>query len=219
MTLKELKTDENINTYIKKADEVLKAIGYSEHGFQHVSIVSHNARKILRDLGFSNREVELVGIAGYMHDIGNVINRSGHAHYGAILSHKYLSENTDLDLEDILDITSAIGHHDEGTAAPISNIAAALIIADKTDARRNRVRSMMGGKENIHYRVNFAVTESKLNVDVENRKIDLFLTIDTSICSVMEYFEIFMDRTKLCVDSAKVLNATFNLHINNLCLT
>ena len=219
MNLKDLKNDENINLYIRKSDEVLKAIGYSEHGFQHVNIVSHNARKILRELEYSDKEIELTGMAGYIHDVGNMINRKGHALNGAMLMHEYLLTNTALPLEDVIDICSAISHHDEGTAFPINPITAALIIADKTDARRNRVRSMMGGRDNIHYRVNFAVTESRLEVNKENRTIDFYLTIDTTICPVMEYFEIFMERTKLCVESAKVLNATFNLHINNLCLT
>lgn len=218
MTLKELKNDEKLNKYIEKADEVLKSMNYTEHSFQHVNIVSQNAKKILKSLGYSNREIELVGIAGYMHDIGNVLNRHDHAQNGALLAHNYLSNNTNLELVDILDICSAIGHHDEGTAFPINSITAALIIADKCDARRNRVRSKMG-MDNIHYRVNFAVVGSNLEIDNEKKTIDLYLTIDTSICSVMEYFDIFMDRTKLCIQSAKVLGATFNLHINNLCLT
>lgn len=218
MTIKELKNNEELKTHINKADEVLKAIGYTEHCFQHVNIVANNAKKILKEFGYSKREQELVEIAGFMHDIGNVVNRYNHAMNGAILAYNFLLTKTDLPIEDVLDITSAIGNHDEGTAYPINPMTAALIIADKSDARRNRVRNKMGN-DNIHYRVNFAVVKSDLIVDKENKIINLDLTIDTEICSVMEYFKIFLERMELCIQSAKVLGAKFELTINNQKLT
>lgn len=218
MTIKELKNNEDLKTHISKADEVLKAIGYTEHSFQHVNIVANNAKKILKEFGYSKREQDLVEIAGFMHDIGNVVNRYNHAMNGAILAYNFLLTKTDLPIEDVLDITSAIGNHDEGTAYPINPMTAALIIADKSDARRNRVRNKMGN-DNIHYRVNFAVVKSDLIIDKENKIINLDLTIDTEICSVMEYFKIFLERMELCIQSAKVLGAKFELTINNQKLT
>lgn len=218
MTLKELKNNDVLKAHIQKADDVLKSMGYTEHSFQHVNIVSNNARKLLKEFGYSQREIELAGIAGYMHDIGNVVNRFEHALNGSILAYNFLIQNTDLLIEDVLDITTAIGHHDEGTAYPVNAITAALIIADKCDVRRNRVRNKMGN-ENIHYRVNFAVTDSELILNKDTRTIELKLSIDTSICSVMEYFEIFLERIKLCLESAKVLESTFILNINGQILT
>lgn len=218
MNIKDLKNNEELKVYIESADNILKSIGYTEHSFQHVNIVSNNAKRILREFGFSKREQDLVEIAGYMHDIGNVVNRYDHANNGAILAHQFLTSKTDLPIKDILDITSSIGNHDEGTAYPINPMTAALIIADKSDVRRNRVRNKMGN-DNIHYRVNFAVVKSELLLSKEDKKITLDLTIDTEICSVMEYFEIFLERIKLCLQSAKVLNASFELVINGQKLT
>lgn len=218
MNLKDLKNNEKLNAHIQKADDMLKTIGYTEHSFQHVNIVSNNASKILKELNYSKKEIELASIAGYMHDIGNLINRHNHAANGALLAYTFLINNTDFKIEDIIDITTAIGHHDEGTAYPVNPITAALIIADKCDVRRNRVRNKMGN-ENIHYRVNFSVKESEFIVDKNKRTIELKLTIDTSICSVMDYFEIFLERTKLCIESAKTLESTFILNINGHVLT
>lgn len=192
----------------------LDALGYTEHSIRHITIVSERAGKILEALGYDERTIELAKIAGYLHDIGNCINRTDHAHTGAILAYHIL-ERMGMPVSERTEILMAIGNHDENTGTAISDISAALIIADKSDAHRSRVTNKNMASFDIHDKVNYAVTESRLNVDKENRKITLALTIDTQICPVLDYFEIFMDRTMMSKYAAKYLNVWFELLIND----
>lgn len=207
----ELKKNAMINSYIAKADESLIALGYTEHSFAHVTKVAELAKKILLDLGYSEKEAELAAVAGYLHDIGNVVNRSEHAQSGAVMAFTILN-GLGAEPEDISTIITAIGNHDEATAFPVNSVAAALIIADKTDVRYTRVRNQAISTFDIHDRVNFAVKES--NVIVSKTDITLDLVIDTSMCAVMDYFEIFLGRMVLCTKAAKKLNVEFRLVIN-----
>lgn len=210
-----IRANEEIKSYIERADANLEAMGYTEHGFAHVHTVAKNAAKILSEFGYSKKEIELAKVAGYMHDIGNVVNRTDHAQSGSIMAFNIL-KSMDIDAYDIGLVCSAIGNHDEGTAYPVNSIAAALIIADKCDVRRNRVRKeMLGTNSAIHYNVNYSVSSSKMILNKENKSITLDLTIDTTLCSVMEYFEIFLKRMKLCKLCAEKLNLEFVLIINN----
>ena len=191
LTFEEIRKNLDIKTYIKKADEALSALGFTEHSFSHVLKVSDTASRILATLGYSEREVELVKIAGYMHDIGNLVNRIDHSQSGAVMAFRIL-DNLGMETEDISDIVSAIGNHDEGTGVPISPIAAALILADKSDVRRSRVRNRQQTSFDIHDRVNYSVQSAELKIDEDRKHIILLLTIDTSFGSVMDFFEIFM---------------------------
>ena len=202
-----------IKTYIKKADDALLALGYTEHSFPHVLRVSEVAATILQTLGYSDHEVELVRIAGYMHDIGNLVNRVDHSQSGAVMAFRMLSELNG-EAEDIADIVSTIGNHDEGTGVPISPMAAALILADKSDVRKSRVRNTKADAFDIHDRVNFSVTSSQLSIDDAKENITLSLVIDTEVGSVMDYFEIFLDRMILCRKAAAKLGLQFKLNIN-----
>lgn len=213
ITFEEIKKNENIRSYIEQADKVLIALGYTEHSFPHVVKVAHTAEKILTTLGYTQREAELVKIAGYMHDIGNVVNRIDHAQSGAILAFRLL-DNLGMEANEIAQIISAIGNHDENTAAAINPIAAALILADKTDVRRSRVRNRDFASFDIHDRVNYAVEESKIYFNADNTAIILDLKIDTSISAVMDYFEIFLGRMLLSRKAAEFLNINFELVIN-----
>lgn len=188
--------------------------GYTEHSHRHISIVSKRAGDILEQLGYPERTVELARIAGYMHDIGNVVNRVDHAHSGAILSYNILKE-MGMPLEECTDIMMAIGNHDENTGSAVSAISAALILADKSDVHRDRVINQNISTFDIHDRVNYAVTNAELKLDAENRKILLDLTIDNNICPVLDYFEIFMARTMMSKYAAKYLRIWFELKINN----
>lgn len=192
----------------------LDALGYTEHSIRHITIVSERAGKILEALGYDDRTIELAKIAGYLHDIGNCVNRTDHAHTGAVLAYHIL-ERMGMPVSERTEILMAIGNHDENTGTAISDISAALIIADKSDAHRSRVTNKNMASFDIHDKVNYAVTESRLNVDKENRKITLALTIDTQICPVLDYFEIFMDRTMMSKYAAKYLNVWFELLIND----
>ncbi len=214
ITLKEIKESEAIRTYIKMEDEALCALGYTEHSFAHVGKVSHTAGKILRELGYSDREAELAEIAGYLHDIGNIVNRSEHAQSGAVMAFRIL-DNMGADPADIAAIINAIGNHDESTAVPANPISAALILADKTDVRDTRVRNRDFATFDIHDRVNYSVKAAELDIAVEEREIRLKLTVDTDFCSVMEYFEIFLNRMKLCASAAERLGLRFRLSIND----
>ena len=196
MTYEEVRGNKDINTYIVKADQYLKSLGFTEHSFSHVTRVAETADYILRELDYSPRERELAKIAGYMHDIGNIVNRVDHAQSGAVMSFRIL-DRLGVDPEDIADIIAAIGNHDEGTGAPVSAIAAALILGDKSDVRYTRVRNR-----------DFATFEN------ENKDIVLSLTIDTEFCSVMDYFEIFMGRMIMCKKAAEFLGIRFRLRIN-----
>lgn len=213
MTFEEIRKNLDIQTYIKKSDEVLKALGYTEHSFPHVLRVSSMAAYILETLGYSEHETELVKIAGYMHDIGNLVNRIEHSQSGAVMAFRIL-DNLGMQTEDISDVVSAIGNHDEGTGVPISPIAAALILADKSDVRRSRVRNTDMLHFDIHDRVNYSVEASELKIDEDKKQIVLNLKIDTAFGSVMDFFEIFFERMMLCRKAAEKLNLQFRLVIN-----
>ena len=188
--------------------------GYTEHSYRHLGIVSKRAGDILRDLGYDERTVELTRIAGYMHDIGNCVNRVDHAHSGAILSYNILKD-MGMDVDERTEIMMAIGNHDENTGTAISDISAALILADKSDVARSRVSKTNIATFDIHDKVNYAVTNADLKLDAENRVITLKLDIDTKICPVLDYFKIFMDRTIMSKYAAKYLKIWYELIINN----
>ena len=210
----EVKKDDTIRTYIKQADESLIALGFTEHSFAHVDKVSLTCKYILEKMGYDERTVELAQIAGYLHDIGNVINRIDHAQSGAVMAFRLL-DKMGADAKDIAIIINAIGNHDESTAFPVNAVSAALIIADKTDVRRSRVRSRDTISFDIHDRVNYSVKNSKIYINDENTSITLELEIDTNYSSVIEYFEIFLDRMMLCNKAAQRLNLKFRLIIND----
>ena len=214
ITFEEIKNNERIKTYIKKADESLIALGYTEHSFAHVTKVSEMAKEILLELGYSKREAELAQIAGYLHDIGNVINRVDHAQSGAVMAFRIL-DKLGAEPEEIATIIAAIGNHDEKTAVAVNPVAAALILADKTDVRRSRVRNSDLATFDIHDRVNYAVEDSSTKISKDKKSIILNLKINTEISSVMDYFEIFLDRMLLCRKAAEKLNLKFKLIINN----
>lgn len=212
ITFEEIRNNEAVKTYIQKADESLIALGYTEHSFPHVMKVAKTASDILLTLGYSEREAELARIAGYLHDIGNVINRIDHAQSGAVMAFRIL-DKMGADPEDIATIITAIGNHDESTAFPVNPIAAALILADKTDVRYTRVRNQAFANFDIHDRVNYSVKESEVEV-VKDSHIELRLKIDTEMCAVMDYFEIFLNRMILCRKAAEKLGLQFWLVIN-----
>ena len=213
MTYEELKRDEAIRVYITKADEALNALGYTEHSFAHVGRVASWAQEILLKLGYSERDAELARIAGFMHDMGNMINRQDHAQNSALMAF-YLLKEMKADPDDIATIVTAIGNHDEGTAFPVNPISAAIILADKADVRCSRVRNKDFATFDIHDRVNYSVKKSDLYVEKDSH-IELSLQIDTEICAVMDYFEIFMERMLLCRKAAEKLNLQFRLTINS----
>ena len=211
ITFEDVRKNQAINAYIQKADESLIALGYTEHSFPHVLKVANTASQILTELGYSPREAELAKIAGYLHDIGNIVNRIDHAQSGAVMAFRIL-DNMGAEAEDIATIVTAIGNHDESTAFPVNSVAAALILADKTDVRRTRVRRQPLEQFDIHDRVNFSVTHSQ--VMIEKTAITLDITIETEICDVLEYFEIFMERMLLCRRAAEQLKVAFHLIVN-----
>ncbi|MBQ9298482.1 MAG: HD domain-containing protein [Clostridia bacterium] len=213
ITLDDVKNNLEVRELVEGAQQQLDALGYTEHSVRHISIVSKRAGDILQSLGYDEKTVELARIAGYLHDVGNCINRVDHAHTGAILAYNILKE-MGMPLEDCVQVLMAIGNHDENTGNSVSNISAALILADKSDVHRSRVRNQNLASFDIHDKVNYAVTSSELSIDKENRKIILDLTIDTNICPVLDYFEIFMDRTMMSKYAAKYLNIWFELIIN-----
>jgi metal-dependent HD superfamily phosphatase/phosphodiesterase len=215
ISFEEIKKNEEIKAYISKADLSLEAMGFTDHSFGHVLKCADTVKKILTSLNYSAHEIELGQIAAYMHDIGNAINRVDHGQTGAIMAFTILSK-LEMDPNDIAKIIGAIGNHDESAAYPINEITAALIIADKTDVRRSRVRHLTPVEGDIHDRVNYAVWSSNLLIDTEIKSIILSLEIDTSISPVMEYFEIFLTRTKLSTLAASKLGLTFKLVINGL---
>ena len=214
MTYEEIKNNEVIKTYIKQANESLDALGYTEHGFAHVTLVAETAGYILKTLGFPERTVELVKIAGYLHDIGNLVNRTDHSQSGALIAFRILDE-MGFPPEEIGMIVTAIGNHDEGTGVPVNSLAAALILADKSDVRRNRVRNDDKSSFDIHDRVNYSVTKSELKINEAHTIIKLKLHVDTRYSSVMDYFEIFLQRMILCRKAADKLGLEFKLMIND----
>ena len=213
MTYKEMKKNEEVLAYLKKANENLGVLGFTDHSKAHCTVVAERAELILRSLGYSEHDAELVNIAGFMHDMGNAVNRSRHAEYGALLADRILS-GTDMPVEDRVTIVAAIGNHDESTGGAVDAISAALILADKTDVRRNRVRTKEKGSFDIHDRVNYAVTEAKLKVNAEKQVITLNLKIDEEICSMLEYFEIFLGRMLMCRRAAEMLGVKFKMTAN-----
>ncbi len=213
VTFEDIRTNLSVKTYIKKSDDSLKEIGYTEHSFTHVLNVSRNAGRILEILNYPSRDIELAKIAGYMHDIGNIVSRIEHAQTGAVMAFRIL-DKMGMDTEDIADVITAIGNHDESTGVPINAIAAALILADKSDVRRSRVRNEDVTSFDIHDRVNYSVKFSELVIDPLDQTITLFLKIDTSWGSVMDYFEIFLGRMILCRKAAAKLGLQFKLNIN-----
>jgi len=217
LTYQELKNNEAVRVYIQRADESLSALGYTDHSFAHVAKVAETAGGILETLGYPERDVEMVKIAGWLHDIGNVVNRIDHSQSGAVMAFRIL-DNLDCDPAEIATIVTAIGNHDEGTGVPVNAVAAALILADKSDVRRSRVRNKDVLRFDIHDRVNYSVTKSELNITEDHSLIELRLRVDTQYSSVMDYFEIFMDRMVLCRKAADKLGLAFRLYINDQAL-
>ena len=213
LTSKDIKNNEAIKTYIKAADASLNALGFTEHSFPHVTKVAESAAEILRAVGADERSVELARIAGYMHDIGNLVNREEHSQSGAVMAFRIL-DKMGMAPDEIATVVTAIGNHDEGNGVPVNAVAAALILADKSDVRRTRVRDGYTPDSGIHGRVNYSVTSASLEVDAEERNVSLSLEIDTAISSLIEYFEIFLSRMILCRRAASALGLTFRLVIN-----
>ncbi len=213
ITFEEVKKNPKIKAYITKADESLLALGYTEHSYAHVGLVSERAEYILKTLGYGDHEIELAKIAGYLHDIGNIVNRKEHSQSGAVMAFRIL-DNMDMDAEDIATIVTAIGNHDEGDGEAVNAVAAAVIIADKSDVRRSRVRNHDITSFDIHDRVNYSVIKSTLEINEDKSAITLDLEIDTSISPVMNYFEIFLNRMIMCRKAAKKLGIEFRLIIN-----
>lgn len=213
MTYQEIRQDHAVRVYIAQADASLEALGFTEHSFAHVTRVAQIAGEILSALDYPERTVELAKIAGYLHDIGNVVNRVDHSQSGAVMAFRIL-DRMNFPPEEIAAIVTAIGNHDEGTGVPVNAVAAALIIGDKSDVRRSRVRNKETIALDIHDRVNYSVTDSHLEVKPQEKEMVLNLTVDTLVSSVMEYFEIFMKRMLLCRQAAKTLGLEFKLTIN-----
>ena len=213
MTYKEIRKNKEINAYISKGNDNLGVLGYTDHSQVHCTLVAERAAMILEKFGYTEHDIELVKIAGYMHDIGNSINRKNHAEYGALLANELL-QRTDMSLEDRVTVVSAIANHDESTGGAVDVISAALIIADKTDVRRDRVRENDKAQYDIHDRVNYAVTESALKISLEKKQIALNLQIDESICTMYDYFDIFLGRMQMCRHAAEFFDARFKLTAN-----
>lgn len=213
--LKEIKNHPLVATFIRKADEHTAAIGYTEHGYRHAGLVSNIAHNILSHLGFTEREAELAGIAGYVHDIGNVVSRNHHGQSGALIMSKLLVD-MGMDPEEIAVIIGAVGNHEEESGQAVNNVSAALILADKSDVHRSRVRNTDVATFDIHDRVSYAVEHSFLRVDSQEKTITLELDTDTKICPVMDYFEIFLTRMVMCRRAAEVLGCRFKLEINGV---
>ncbi len=215
ITFQDIRDNEAVRAYITRADESLLAQGFTEHSFAHVTLVAENAAYILQKLGYSEHDVELVRIAAYLHDIGNLVNRVEHSQSGAIMAFSIL-DDMGMPPEDLATVTTAIGNHDEGTGVPVNALAAALILADKSDVRRSRVRKNPDGTFDIHDRVNYSVEKSKLFIDEDCTVVTLELDINLRYGSVMDYFEIFLERMILCRKAAEKLGMQFKLFINDV---
>lgn len=209
----DIKNNPAVQTYIRKADCSLQALGYTEHSFAHVTKVAVCAGEILSQLNYPAHEVELAKIAGYLHDIGNLVNRVEHSQSGAVMAFRIL-DHMDMDAEDVATVVTAIGNHDEGTGVPVDEVSAALILADKSDVRRSRVRNGDIATFDIHDRVNFSVKDSALKISEDKTAITLYLEIETKYSSIMDYFEIFLARMILCRKAAEKLGLKFRLEIN-----
>ena len=214
LTYEQVIKSEAIKTYIIRADESLSSLGYTEHSFAHVFHVAESAGYILKTLNYDPRTVELAKIAGYLHDIGNLVNRKEHSQSGAVMAWSILND-MGCDPAEIATIVTAIGNHDEGTGVPVNAVAAALILADKSDVRRSRVHNKDISAFDIHDRVNYSVIKSSMRINDEKTTVDLKLTIDTQYSSIMDYFEIFMARMLLCRKAAEKLNLQYKLTIND----
>ena len=210
---KKILENEEVKAFLKKGNENLGVLGYTDHSEKHCAIVAKRAGMILKEFGYSKREIELAEIAGALHDIGNAVNRKNHGEYGALLANDLL-KNMGMSLEDRVLVVSAIGHHDESTGGAVDPISAALILADKTDVRRNRVRTKEKASFDKHDRVNYAVTSASVKLNPEKHVITLDLEIDESICTMYEYFEIFLGRMMMCRQAAEMLGAKFKLLAN-----
>ncbi len=213
VTFEEIRNSEEIRTYIRKGNENLGVLGFTEHAFAHAMRVSQTAADILTKLGRSEREIELARIAGYMHDIGNCINRHDHAHNGALMAMSIL-RGLGMEAQEAAVVIAAIGHHDEKTGTAVDAVSAALILADKCDVRRSRVRARNQAEFDIHDRVNYAAVNSTLSVNDEAKTITLDITLDDAMCSVMDYFEIFLERMVMCRRAAEMLGCRFRLTAN-----
>ena len=213
VTYEALRRDAAVNTYITRADESLSALGFTEHSFPHVCRVADVAGQVLNALGYDSHQIELAKIAAYLHDIGNLVNRVDHSQSGAVMAFRIL-DHMDMDAADVATVVTAIGNHDEGTGVPVNAVAAALILADKSDVRRNRVRNRDIATFDIHDRVNYSVERSELRILPEEKVARLELTVDTHFSSVMDFFEIFLKRMLLCRRAAERLGVTFQLTIN-----
>ena len=213
MTFEDIKKNPEVLAYYEKGNEILGFLGYTDHSPAHTALVAERTADILRAYGYGEQEIELAKIAGFMHDIGNVINRNHHAEYGALLANDILKD-TDLSIGDRVKVVSAIANHDESTGVASDPITAALIIADKTDVRRSRVREKDSVLYDIHDRVNFAVTDTALQVAPDNKEITLSLRIDENICTMYEYFDIFLGRMTMCSRAARVFDSKFTLKVN-----
>ena len=213
VTYEALRRDAAVNTYITRADESLSALGFTEHSFPHVCRVAEVAGQVLKALGYDSHQIELAKIAAYLHDIGNLVNRVDHSQSGAVMAFRIL-DHMDMDAADVATVVTAIGNHDEGTGVPVNAVAAALILADKSDVRRNRVRNRDIATFDIHDRVNYSVERSELRILPEEKVARLELTVDTHFSSVMDFFEIFLKRMLLCRRAAERLGVTFQLTIN-----
>ena len=213
VTYEALRRDAAVNTYITRADESLSALGFTEHSFPHVCRVAEVAGQVLKALSYDSHQIELAKIAAYLHDIGNLVNRVDHSQSGAVMAFRIL-DHMDMDAADVATVVTAIGNHDEGTGVPVNAVAAALILADKSDVRRNRVRNRDIATFDIHDRVNYSVERSELRILPEEKVARLELTVDTHFSSVMDFFEIFLKRMLLCRRAAERLGVTFQLTIN-----
>lgn len=213
MKYNEIKENEEILALITKGNENLGVLGFTDHSEAHTTLVAVHAAKILETLGYNKKQIELAKIAAYMHDIGNAINRNRHAEYGALLANDIL-KNYEIDIEDRLTVVSAIAHHDESTGGATDVISAALIIADKSDVRRNRVRQKPKASFDVHDRVNYAVTSTELEINKDKKQITLHLEIDEKICTMYEYFDIFLGRMMMCRKASELLGVTFRLMVN-----
>jgi uncharacterized protein len=212
VTLEDVQESEELSLYIAAADRVMEAMGYTEHGFRHANLVANIAFQVLSRLGYTDREATLASVAGYLHDVGNSLARDAHGQTGAILVYQSLRDS--VDGADLMPILAAIANHEETEGVAVSPISAAVILADKSDVHRSRVRKSVRIELDVHDRVNYAVERSFLSVDSGARTVSLELSIDTDISQVMEYFEIFLGRMQLCRHAAELLDARFRLVIN-----
>ncbi len=213
ITFEQIQKSKEVNAYITQGNKTLGELGYTEHSQKHAMIVSKTAAYILKELGYDEHTVQMTKIAGYMHDIGNCINRTGHPHFGGIMAANILRD-MQMDFADIAVIINAIGMHDESTGSAVDAVSAALILADKTDVRRDRVRKMTPEKFDKHDRVNYAVTSSELIIKEKKKEILFAIELDEKICSMMDYFEIFLYRMLMCKKACEVLGLKFKMTAN-----